>query len=223
MPVQIGKASFLLPEDLMILYQDDTGLMGTSPDYDLWIMWYDWAELPLADLEAYTKGDVQTDHLYAMYLAQTGDARTAKQAADMAVAADIGMLDGNPVMYVVQEDMVLCAHYYRHSGFLVRVMPLNAGDETRWMDLCRDIALSFRLEGVSEEQMTADQVNWVVVTADTARIRHKPDISAWELKLARKGDKFELVRQEGAWYVVKVDGRQGYIHSGVTEIRSGGQ
>jgi hypothetical protein len=63
----------------------------------------------------------------------------------------------------------------------------------------------------------------VVVTADSARIRNKPDISAWELKLARTGDKFELVRQEGAWYVVLVDGRQGYIHSGVTEIRSGGQ
>ena len=220
---QIGKASFVLPADLMVFYQDDTGLMASGSEYDLWILWQDWAEVTAADLAAYTKGDVQADHLYGMYLAQTGDAKAAAQVAGLAEAEDVGMLDGDPVMFVVQEGMVLCSHYYRHSGFLVRVMPLNAGEDDCWVDLCKEIALSFRLEGVSEEQMVADQVKWVVVTAESARIRNKPDISAWELKLARTGDKFELVRQEGAWYVVLVDGRQGYIHSGVTEILQGGQ
>ena len=84
-------------------------------------------------------------------------------------------------------------------------------------------ALATLAAGVSEEQMIADQVKWVVVTADSARVRNKPDISAAELKLARKGDRFELVRKEGAWYIVLVNGKQGYIHSGVTEVLSGGQ
>lgn len=222
-PVQIGPASFELPADAMVLYRDDTGLVTTSDEYDLWILWYDWAELPAETLESYTKSGVQVDHLYAMCLAQTGDAKKAKQVADLAVETDIGMLNGDDVVYVMQDAMVLCTHYYRHSGFMVKVAPLNAGDPAPWEEMCKAIALSFRLEGVSEEQMIADQVKWVVVTADSARVRNKPDISAAELKLARKGDRFELVRKEGAWYIVLVNGKQGYIHSGVTEVLSGGQ
>lgn len=223
MPVQIGPASFELPADAMVLYQDDSGLMATSDAYDLWILWYDWAELPVETLESYTKSGVQVDQLYAMYLAQTGDAKKAKQVADLAVETDVGMLNGDDVAYVTQESMVLCTHYYRHSGFMVKVAPLNTGDPAPWVEMCKAIALSFRLEGVSEEQMIADQVKWVVVTADSARVRNKPDISAAELKLAHKGDRFELVRKEGAWYIVLVNGKQGYIHSGVTEVQGGGQ
>lgn len=219
-PVQIGKASFMLPTDVVVLFQNDSGLLATGEKYDLWLMWKDWAELPAADLEAYTEGNVQVDHLYAMYLSQTGDAQTAQQMAEMAVETDVGLLSSEPVMYVVQDSVVLCSYYNRHSGFLIRVMLDDAGDTEAAKKACRKIALSFRLDGVTDEEMrTGEDFGMVVITADSAWVRKKASFSGSIYHKALKGDTYELIGTQKEWYIVDVNGQKGYVHSGVCEIQ----
>ena len=219
-PVQIGKASFMLPEGVVLLFQNDSGLLATSPEYDLWLMWKDWAELPVADLEAYTGGSIQMDHLYAMYLAQTDDAQAAQQVAEAGVETDISQLSGEPVLYVVQDGMVLCSYYNRHTGFLVRAMPANAENTDAAREACRKIALSFRLDGVTDEEMrTGEDFGVVVVTADSAWVRKKASFNGSIHHKALKGDTYELIGTQKDWYIVDVNGQKGYIHSGVCEIQ----
>lgn len=59
---------------------------------------------------------------------------------------------------------------------------------------------------------------FVVVTANTCRIRGSASISGRELATARKGDRFVLIREEGDFFVVEINGTEGYIHKGVAEI-----
>lgn len=59
----------------------------------------------------------------------------------------------------------------------------------------------------------------VVITADSARIRTEQSVSGGLIKTAYRGETYELIKQSGDWYVVKVDGRTGYIHKGVAAIQ----
>lgn len=58
----------------------------------------------------------------------------------------------------------------------------------------------------------------VVVTADMARVRQKPDISADQVKVAYKGDSFVYLDEIPNWYIIECNGRKAYIHMGVTAI-----
>lgn len=60
---------------------------------------------------------------------------------------------------------------------------------------------------------------YVAITADSGKIRTEASISGGLIKTAYKGETFELIREEGDWYVVDVNGRTGYIHKGVAAIQ----
>lgn len=69
-------------------------------------------------------------------------------------------------------------------------------------------------------QTTNDaQTKYVVITSGSGKIRTEASLSGALIRTAYKGEKYELIRQEGDWYVVKVDGRTGYIHKGVAAIQ----
>ncbi|MBQ8555095.1 MAG: SH3 domain-containing protein [Clostridia bacterium] len=63
------------------------------------------------------------------------------------------------------------------------------------------------------------QVDYVVVTADSGKIRTEPSISGGLIKTAYKGETYELIEESGDWYIIDVDGRTGYLHTGVAEIQ----
>lgn len=68
-----------------------------------------------------------------------------------------------------------------------------------------------------EEDSSA--VVYVVITADSGKIRTEASVSGGLIRTAYKGETFELIREEGDWYVVDVNGRTGYIHQGVAGIQ----
>lgn len=68
-------------------------------------------------------------------------------------------------------------------------------------------------------EIAAEASNWVVITADSGKIRTEASISGGLIKTAYKGETFELIREEGDWYVVDVHGRTGYIHKGVAALQ----
>lgn len=65
----------------------------------------------------------------------------------------------------------------------------------------------------------AAETKYVVITADSGKICGEASLSGSLIRTAYKGESFELIREEGDWYVVKVDGRTGYIHMGVSAIQ----
>lgn len=58
----------------------------------------------------------------------------------------------------------------------------------------------------------------VIVTADTARVRETPDISAELVKTAHQGDTFIYLDEIENWYIIECNGRKSYIHKGVSAI-----
>ena len=75
-------------------------------------------------------------------------------------------------------------------------------------------------EAVAGEQTAEESAaQRVVITADSGKIRTEASISGGLIKTAYKGETYELIEKSGDWYVVKVDGRTGYLHSGVAKIQ----
>lgn len=66
---------------------------------------------------------------------------------------------------------------------------------------------------------TGSSGKYVVITADSGKIRTEASLSGGLIRTACKGETFELIRTSGDWYIISVDGRTGYLHSGVAEIR----
>lgn len=139
-----------------------------------------------------------------------------------AVEEDIGMLNGEPAMTakgVFEGTYAFYAQTYQGTYFSVYVDGKSLTTEEA-ETIAQDIMLSARIDGVSEEDMIADaQADYVVITADSGKIRTEPSISGGLIKTAYKGETYELIEQSGDWYVIDVDGRTGYLHSGVAEIQ----
>ena len=75
-------------------------------------------------------------------------------------------------------------------------------------------------EAVAGEQTAEESAaQRVVITADSGKIRTEASISGGLIKTAYKGETYELIEKSGDWYVIKVDGRTGYLHSGVAKIQ----
>lgn len=72
---------------------------------------------------------------------------------------------------------------------------------------------------VGDAELADTQVDYVVVTADSGKIRTEPSISGGLIKTAYKGETYELIEVSGDWYVIDVDGRTGYLHTGVAAIQ----
>ena len=121
-------------------------------------------------------------------------------------------------------------------------------DKKMLEETAKMIMLTIRLDDVSEEDMIADhmsateemeaaapeadvtaddqadsqsdaQADYVIITADSGKIRTEASISGGLIKTAYKGETYELIEKSGDWYVIKVDGRTGYLHSGVAKIQ----
>lgn len=151
------------------------------------------------------------------------EARTAATLGIYAAPEDIGMLNGDPAMSAreafVVDTAAFYAQTYRKNYFSVLVTGASLSPEETDR-ICKEIMLSVRIEGVTEEEMIADSLaDYVIVTAASGTIRNEPSISGSFVKTAYKGEVYEMLEQRGVWFVVNVDGRTGYLHSGVAEIQ----
>jgi hypothetical protein len=71
----------------------------------------------------------------------------------------------------------------------------------------------------AEAAALAAMKTYVVITAESGRIRKEASISGDMIRKAYEGETFELIREETDWYIIDVDGRKGYIHKGVSAIQ----
>lgn len=102
------------------------------------------------------------------------------------------------------------SHYYDGTGFMLML----TGDSGTWL-AARDMAQTVQKGGAA----AAGSGSCVVITAQSGKIRSEASVSGGLIKTAYQGETYELIRAEGDWYVVVVNGRTGYIHQGVAAIQ----
>ena len=64
-----------------------------------------------------------------------------------------------------------------------------------------------------------ENTTMVVITADSASVRKEASLSGAMIRKAAKGECFEYLGEEGNFYIVMIDGQQGYVAKGVAEIQ----
>lgn len=234
--VHLANATFQLDADPVTSTYNDNVFEGANEQYSLSLMCVDW---DAEGIDISLTGDDQMDNAFWCSYLLFQDQDVASTIAAYSLPMDCDMPDGGDVMFMEVGEYLVLTHYYRNTGFLMLLDPVNDGDTEGLLLAGLEIAKSFRLDGVSEEEMQADAEElaaaeaeaaaqaaaeaaaqkYVVITAESGKIRTEASISGGLIKTAYKGETFELIREEGDWYVVDVNGRTGYIHQGVAAIQ----
>ena len=224
--VKLSNITFQIPAGLQVTRMTTTGNNYESDTCKIYLVGSNMD----ADLVRAMMKEVEKQGLKLSFQqAAIGIAEVSEKGGDLAVTLalyamkeDIGMLNGDPVMCGREALVESCAFYAQH--YRGKYYSVLVADETMTPDeiyqLARDIMLSVRIDGVSEEDMIADaQADYVIITADSGKIRTEASISGGLIKTAYKGETYELIEESGDWYIIDVDGRTGYLHTGVAEIQ----
>ena len=217
--------TYQLPAELTVPYAEDNGtLLAECDDYSVLIYTADLSGAMSENINRYS-GSRQAASLQVTMLmissldTDLGDVISKVRFREV----DIGLIHGeNAVVGQYDYDgraFAFSTNYYHDTSFVVIITSASMKAEAL-LPIAEDIVLSARLNGVSEEEMLADaQVDYVIITADSGKIRGEASISGSLIKTAYKGETYELIREEGDWYVVDVNGRTGYIHKGVAALQ----
>jgi len=223
--VQLGNATFEVDANIVSSKNNGSMFEGANDRYSLTLMFVDWEA---EGINISLTGDDQMDNAFWCSYLLFEDQDIASTIAVYGLSVPCGMPDGGEVLFLDLGEYVVLTHYYRNTGFMMLISPVSDADRTEMLRAAEEIAKSFRLDGMAEEDMrneaaaeaeAAAAKKYVVITADSGKIRTEASISGGLIKTAYKGETFELIEQSGDWYVVKVDGRTGYIHSGVAKIQ----
>ena len=82
--------------------------------------------------------------------------------------------------------------------------------------LLLDIAASLREAGVIYPQITGKTL---VVTHSGINVRSRPDADSAVLLVARQGDTFPYLGENGIWYMIDVGGQVGYVSKALTQVQ----
>lgn len=231
--VKVGNMTFEIPAEVAV---EDHGELtiatATCDNYNLYIYAIDWS---IASFDLYaTDYDEQINNFIWLNAMFFGDAQMAVDILNASACkrGDVNLLDGQDAVYFGADGLGLLTHYYRDAGFLIVVEGTNKyATGTRAMETAIDIARSFRIDGVTEEQMAADaeaariaaeqaaMQKYVVITNSSANIRSGPGGDYDKVTTARQGDTFPLIGEDGNWYIIDVNGRTGYVTKGLSKIK----
>lgn len=116
---------------------------------------------------------------------------------------------------------VIVSHFYEKAGFMLMLSGSNP-DETieRVAEMVMYVRALAKEAELNEAILMGEPDQIVVITADTARVRKEPNISGQLLKTAVKGETFTYVGEENDFYVIEIDGTNGYVHMGVSSMKT---
>lgn len=230
-----GDATFQVEPDLVVEYQNEMAIRASNARYEMVLEYIDWVG---NGIDVNVTGDNQYDHLVFYWLLNGSDVQEAMSIAGLAADMACDMPDGDIVKLIINEAGVMFTHYFDGKGVVMTLMPKDS-EAAELIMIGVEVMKSFRVDGITEEDMraTAEAAaaaraeaeaqaaaeaaaqKYVVITADSGKIRTEASISGGLIKTAYKGETFELIREEGDWYIVDVNGRTGYIHKGVSAIQ----
>ena len=221
--VQVGNFSFVLPVEVEVT---DSGMMGLAEahqdEYDLYIFTLDWEEsgqeMPIGSLS-------EQETNFIVLAGVLLGSETAENFYYLANSGSLNLPNGQDAVYYISPSLGAISHYYKGSGFIILYISNvenYSGEELANMAL--SIAQSFLLDGVSEEEMKleAEQAaaqQYVVITNSSANIRSGPGGDYAKITSAVKGDVFPLIGEDGNWYIIDVNGQNGYVSKSLSAIQ----
>lgn len=234
--IKVGKVTFQIPAGLSGgMYANDTFVEAhdyASAKYGITV-----AAFNLADFcnnpcfkETLNLTHMTDDHstalFWALQLFAGLDAKQAKETVKDAKSVYVTSDGGATIINSQQKGFVMCAHVYRGTGFFLGSFVKNNSNisQSQLEAITLDIAASFRLEGVAEEEMAADAAaaasqKYIVITNASANIRAKADSKSDRITTAHQGDTFPLLGEEGTWYMIEVNGQTAYVSQGLCKIK----
>lgn len=224
--VPCGGVTFLLPAEMQTEVSEHAAelngaslCVGAAEDgREILIIVYPWDDLGM-DIKEWSlipNGGLQRNNAAALMIASGTETEMINTMINVLQEVDIGMPSGEPVLCYVEEDGAICYHYDCNVGVEI----IGFAQTGNALEMCLDIMRMIRWDDVSEENENADaQVDYVVVTADSGRIRAEASLSGELIKTAYKGETYKLIERSGDWYIIEVNGRTGYLHTGVSAIK----
>ena len=241
--LKIGNVTFQVPAELTA--QELNNAMGlylqqfVGADYVVQMLVFDYEEAD-ASLQILKGADDQINNLFWCY--RVFSALIGEDEEDIALflcnnasRCEIEPY-GQELLYYGAGELGLAAHYYRNMGCLVMVLSQDESiDGARCCEIALTIASTFRIDGVTEEEMAADAEaariaaeeaaaraaaqKYIVIKNGTANIRTGPSSDYDRITTAKKGDVFPLMGEEGTWYMIEVNGQTAYVSKGLCEIK----
>lgn len=219
--IEVGGATFTLPDGLNVgLDPLDLGVYALfkaeSSDYYVWMV----AE----NYSAYSKefgSNPINDAVKDLSL-------TKEEANRLYCRATFGLVDeyfglypsADTITYgasgngmVIHGSYSVAESYYLNEagtrGWGVMAISEDGKVEAKKLQaICTNILLSIE-----------ENTEMVVITADTASVRKEASLSGAMIRKAVKGESFEYLGEEGNFYILMIDGQQGYVAKGVAEIQ----
>lgn len=233
---RIGDATFQVEPDLVVENQSEMAIRAANARYEMVLEYIDWVG---NDIDINVTGDNQYDHLVFYWLLNGSNVQEAMSIAGLASDMACDMPDGDIVKLIINEAGVMFTHYFDGKGVVMLLMPKDSEAADELIMIGVEVMKSFRVDGITEEDMraTAEAAaaaraeaeaqaaveaaaqKYVVITADSGKIRTEASISGGLIKTAYKGESFVLIKEITDWFVVDVNGRTGYIHKGVAAIQ----
>ena len=151
-PLTIGRASFEVDADLEIMQMGDYQWMLMNDQYAVVFTYDDWEN---DDID-FTNGDMQIDACYILYYLGSGDQQTAESVCNLAQRKDIGMPGGDDVLHLTLGGVGMLSHYYPNMGFMMMGQCKDGSlSDEEILAMLEEIALSFRVDGMTADEMTA--------------------------------------------------------------------
>lgn len=230
--IRLGNATFEVEADLVASQQSDTVFVAENDHYTMNLMCADWNGM---GIDINLTGDEQMDNAFYCSLLVFGDQDAAATIAAQSMHADCNMPDGSDVMLLPTDGFLMLTHYYRGMGFLLLLESKDEAYQSKLMEVASEVAMSFRIDGVTEEEMAADAEaariaaeeaaakaatqKYIVIKNGTANIRSGPSSDYDRITTAKQGDVFPLMGEEGTWYMIEVNGQTAYVSKGLCEIK----
>lgn len=237
---KIGNVTFQIPAELTAQELSSSDALYfqqfVGADYAVQMMVFDYEKADVS-LQVLKGADDQINNLFWCYrifstLIGEDEDETALFLCNNASYLEGTMPDGQALVYFGTDTLSLAAHYYRNMGCMVMVLAQDENmDGARCHEIALSIAGSFRIDGVTEEQMAADaeaariaaeqaaMQKYVVITNSSANIRSGPGGDYDKVTTARQGDTFPLIGEDGNWYIIDVNGQTGYVTKSLSAIQ----
>ena len=232
--VKVGKATFEIPAALSMtsngLLLDGVNIaMCEGDQYTIIIETFDWKAMPY-DLDNTSEDEHGDNFFMGAYLFFENPELAANM---LGLSERLIYKNGMVIIDYATDGATLVTRYEQNNGCAILVMqgnsPLTAA---QGYEIGVSVAESFRIDGVSEKDIAADAEadsgdadteaaqQYVVITNSSANIRSGPDGSAQKIATAVKGDTFPLVGEEGNWYIIDVNGQNGYVTKSLSAIQN---
>ena len=222
--VKVGKGTYEIPAELSMTANgpllDGVDLaMCEGDEYTIIIETFDWKAMPY-DLDNTSEDEHGDNFFMGAYLFFENPELAANM---LGLSERLVYANGMVSIAYATDGATLVTRYEPNNGCAILVMqgnsPLTA---ERGYEIGVAIAKSFRIDGMSEEDMTAEEdaaQQFIVITGDSVNIRSGPGSDHSKVATARNGDTFPVLGKEGTWYKIEVNGQEAYVAQGLCKVK----